>query len=349
MRAPVFLLVCGLLAMCMSPAAAQTALFVDDAPLQLALEGPLARLVAHAPDSLDPYPATLRLERAGGAQNFPIQINPRGVARRVGGICSFPPLAIAFDRSTVAGTVFQGQSRLKLVNACKPGAAYEQYLVREYTAYRLYNLITPMSFRVRPTQMTYHDTDGRRGDRTRFAFLIESTDDLARRNGRAELEVRVNTVDYSRLDPRMTTVYALFQYMIGNLDWDFTSGRPDEHCCHNNKLLAREGAVADLVSVPYDFDYSGFVDTPYARPPENVPVSSVRARFYRGLCRFRDELPGAMALFQSKRADILALIAAETRLTADSRRAAAAYIEPFFAVLDDTVRAQHEFTGRCPP
>ena len=343
MRTLISILACAL-ALSAVPAAAQTTLFTDAAPLQLTLEAPLARIVARAPTSLEPWPATLTL---AGAAPLPVRVNPRGVSRRVGGFCTFPPLAIAFETGYVRGSPFDGQQKLKLVSYCRPGAIYEQYLVREYTAYRLYNLLTPMSLRVRPAQMTYHDTEGRRGDRTSFAFLIESIDDLARRNGRVELETEVNTVATTQLDPAASTRYALFQYMIGNLDWDFTSGKTGERCCHNNKLLARADAATDLVSVPYDFDYSGFVDTPYSVPPSTIPVYDVRTRYYRGPCRFRAEIPAAVALFQSRRADMLALIAAEPRLTDASKQSLTAYLGTFFATLDDPARTQRELTGRC--
>jgi hypothetical protein len=39
------------------------------------------------------------------------------------------------------------------------------------------------------------------------------------------------------------------------------------------------------VAVPYDFDYSGLVDAPYAVPPEGMGITSVRTRIFRGLCR----------------------------------------------------------------
>ena len=331
-------------ALCATLAAAQTALFTDEAPLTLTLDAPFAQIVARAPRSLEPWPATLTL---AGAAPLAVQVNPRGISRRIGGFCTFPPLAIGFEKASVRGTLFDGQKKLKLVSACKPGPVYEQYLVREYTAYRLYNLLSPMSLRVRPAQMTYHDTESRRGDRTSFAFLIESIDDLAARNDRVELETGVNTVAYAQLEPAATTRYALFQYMIGNLDWDYTSGPAGEKCCHNNKLIARAGAAADFVSVPYDFDYSGFVDTPYSVPPANVPVFDVRTRYFRGLCRFRDEIPAAVTLFQAKRADLLALIAAEPRLTAASKQNATRYLEGFFATLDDPEKLRKELTGRC--
>ncbi len=333
--------------LCAAPALAEAPLFASDAPIAFTLEGPLSRLISNAPDSTDPYPGALRLTGGGTAQTFAVQINPRGVSRRVGGFCAFPPLGIEFDRTAVRGTLFEGQRRLKLVSFCKPSGSYEQYVVREFLAYRLYNLITPLSFRVRAADVTYHDTQGGRADRTRFAFVIEGIDDLARRNQGAELEVETNTVGYAQLDPQAATRTALFQYMIGNLDWDFISGHAGAKCCHNIKLIAPAGAATALVPTPYDFDYSGFVDTPYALPPDNVPVRNVRTRYYRGLCRFKDQLPEAIAHFRARRGDMTALLAGEARLDDVSRRETQAYLDSFFAVLDSPAETDRAFTARC--
>lgn len=345
MRALLSVLLLGFVALGARPAAAETNLFTDEAPLQVTLEAPFSQIVARARQSLDPWPATLTL---AGAAPLDVQVNPRGISRRIGGFCTFPPLAIAFEKQSVRGTLFDGQNKLKLVSYCRTGPIYEQYLVREYVAYRLYSVLSPMSLRVRPLQMTYHDSDGRRGDRTSFAFLIEGIDDLAARNGRAELETLVGTVSVAQLDGAAAMRYALFQYMIGNLDWDFTSGPAGEKCCHNNKLIARSGETTGLVPVPYDFDYSGFVDTPYSVPPENIPVSDVRSRYFRGPCRFRDQIPATVALFQAKRAELLAVIANEPRLSEGSKRSTTNYLGSFFATLDDPQKLQRELTGRCP-
>lgn len=68
--------------------------------------------------------------------------------------------------------MLQGQHRLKLVTNCRPSRNYEQITVHEYLAYRLYNEITPYSYRVRPVRVD-RDTEGRRREETQFNFLIE--------------------------------------------------------------------------------------------------------------------------------------------------------------------------------
>jgi hypothetical protein len=68
-------------------------------------------------------------------------------------ICSFLPLLLKFSKENVLNTIFQNQDKLKLVLPCKG----EKYLVREFYVYRLYNLITYQSFKVRLVKLTFED------------------------------------------------------------------------------------------------------------------------------------------------------------------------------------------------
>ena len=329
------------------PAAAQTPLFADNSEIAITIEGPINRLVRDSRRSTDPHPATLTLTSGEAApRTFPIQIAARGFSRRTLNICAFPPIRLIFQDGTVRGTLFQGQGRVKLVTHCQSSNAYEQQVRVEYLAYRLYNAITPMSFRVRPVQVTYREAGGERSD-THFGFLIEDTDDLARRNGRVELEVQTEQIGYSQLDEQASARLAMFQYMIGNLDWDYVHGPAGEDCCHNGKLIGNCGSELNVIPVPYDFDYSGFVDAPYAVPPEGVSVQNVRVRYYRGVCRHREQVPAAIAEIRSHQAEIMALIAQQEGLTEARRRKATRYIEGFFTLANNPDELARDLTRRC--
>ena len=343
-------IIAGVLTAALSaPAVAQTRLFSADSEIQIVLEAPFNTLVRASRRGTDAYPAVATVTAGGAPERFDIEISARGFSRRTGGICNFPPLRLDFDGDAVRGTSMQGQNKLKLVTRCRSGSNYEQYTVLEYTAYRLYNEITPYSFRVRPALVTYRDTDGRRREETQFNFLIEDVSDMARRNGRrVELEVPSSTVRSADLVPEVAALYGLFQYMIGNLDWDMVAGHAGEECCHNSKLIAAtEQSRTDVISVPYDFDYSGFVNTSYAIPPESINVPNVRTRYYRGLCRHNDQLPAAVAHFRARRAAILGVIDGESRLNERNRRSAREYIEEFYAILDNPERFNRQVVERC--
>lgn len=324
------------------PAFAHAGLFSDDAPIAFTLSGPIDQLVRTAKRSTDPVAATLTV--AGGAP-IPLQIAPRGFTRRTEGFCSFPPIRLNFAHDAVAGTPFEGQNKLKLVTHCKPAASFQQLYVKEYLVYRLYNLLTPVSFRVRPAEVTYHDAGGHGADITRFAFLIESQGDMARRNGLTPYETQPGQTPSTRLDPALITQLALFEYMVGNLDWDPVTGPPGDECCHNVKLLSRAGADA-LVPVPYDFDFTGVVDAPYATPPANIDEPNVRRRHWRGYCRDHDRLPVAIAALKQHRSAMAALIAGEARLDEGVRRGMQAYIDDFFDTVDKP-EFEREVTRHC--
>lgn len=330
------------------PSTRPTALFSDDSELAITIEGPLGSLVRNAARSTAPVRASLTVAGQGEPQRFEINLSPRGLTRRTGGICTFPPLRIDFGDTAVRGTIFRGQNKLKLVTHCRPGANYEQNTVMEYTAYRLFNAVTDVSFRVRPVRVTYRDTEGRRSEETHFAFLIEDADDMARRNNLVALDVHTGAVTYANLNPAGSARISLFEYMIGNLDWDHTQGPAGGDCCHNSKLLAAtKEARSDVISVPYDFDYSGLVDATYAVPPAGLPVSNVRQRLYRGMCRHNDALPATIALFQSRREQMMAIIAGETRLNEARRRGAQQYLQGFFDTIADPARVQSQIIRRC--
>lgn len=338
----------ALLAIGAAPAVAQTPLFSDNSELQVTIDGPIGELVRTAARSTDPFPAVVTLHGLGEPQRYDIELSARGFSRRTGGICNFPPIRLDFDRSALRGTILERQNRLKLVTRCRAGRSYEQLTVLEYLAYRMYNEITPHSYRVRPVSVTYRDNNGRRREETQFNFLIEDVDDVARRNGLVAIDVLADEVRSAQLDANASAIVGLFQYMLGNLDWDMVSGHAGEECCHNGKLMAASQAARDnVVPIPYDFDYSGFVNAPYAIPPESIRVPNVRTRYYRGYCRHNDALPAAIERFRERRAAIFALIDGETRLTDARRRTARRFIEEFYAVIDDPDRVQNQLIERC--
>lgn len=332
-----------------APASSQTPLFGDDAPIAVTLTGPFAEL-ARTDRTPQSYPATLTLAQGPGApQTFQVQIQARGYSRRVLGYCRFPPLFLRFDKAEVKKTLFAHQKKLKLVTYCNPESGYDQHIVLEYLAYRLYNLVTPMSLRVRAAEVTYKSGAADPG-LTRFGYLIEPVNDAADRNDRDELAAASRQVSKAQLDARATAMATLFEYMIGNLDWEYLAGPPGS-CCHNAKLVAARNASAatatDVVPIPYDYDSSGFVDPPYAMPPAGFPIESVTDRYYHGYCVSTPAMGVAIDEFRARRQAMTALIEAEPHLNAASRAKAERYLDGFFAVLDDPRRVQREIIDRC--
>ena len=320
------------MAMALTPVAAFAAepakpLFASNDTIRFTITGPISMIANKAEQSEAPQPATLTL--AGRAETHPIMLSARGITRRKNDVCQFPPLRVQFAAPPPASSLFQGQKRLKLVTHCRESAAFQQHVLLEYAAYRMYNILTPASFRVRLAQVDYVEANGRL-KASRVGYFIEDTDDLARRNGLREAKVP-DRIPAAQLGPRDAARVALFEYMIGNLDWSMRAGPAGQGCCHNSRLIAPAAATTNLTPVPYDFDYSGLVDAPYAVPPEGLPVKSVRKRYYRGYCRHNGEALAAAAELRAQRGALIATLGQVPQIDARTVRKASQFLDGFFA------------------
>lgn len=305
-------------------------LFEGNSQMTVTLKGPWRRMLRRVSEPIE-YDGELSYTDANGQnQSFQIKITTRGLTRR-DKVCDFPPLKLWFDKEQLKGTEFRGQGSLKMVTHCKK-RGYEPYYVKEYIAYRIYNLITEYSFRVRPMMVTYLDSERDSKPEEHFGFLIEDVDDLADRHGLQELEIP--EIRHTRLDPVETSNYMLFQYMIANLDWSATGGPDPVECCHNSKLIGTDPEQGTVYSIPYDLDSSGLVDAHYAAPPQKLPVRSIRDRYYRGFCFHNEHLPAALDRFRAQKSNILQLFRDAELLTSKGRNDALNFIQGFYDKLD---------------
>ena len=311
------------------PAAAQgsaapTPLFSSDTPINITIRGPISSIANKRAEG--PRAGTLTVKDSGAS--FPVMLSARGITRKMSNICSFPPLRVDVQKRAPAGSLFEGQGRLKLVTHCKGSADFQQKVLLEYAAYRLYNALTPLSFRVRLANIDYVDEGGKPAT-SRAGFFIEDIDDVARRNG----AVRAHTaavVPLAQIEPGAGARFAVFNYMIGNLDWSMRAGPPEEGCCHNGRLLSARPGAAVYTPVPYDFDFSGFVDAPYATPPEGIKVNSVRQRLYRGYCAHNPQSAAFASQIAARRAELLGILATIPGMDGKTQSKGASYLEGFF-------------------
>jgi hypothetical protein len=302
-------------------------LFASADVIHLTIQGPLTSLAQTSERKVPPAPGTLSVNGAT-PETLPITLEVRGITRRKHETCQFPPFRIAFTQKPTETSLFRGQKKLKLVTHCRTGASFEQYMLTEYSAYLMYNIITPVSYKVRLAQIDYVDASGKPLV-TRMGFLIEDTSDLGKRNGLHEAQSGAH-VPRNLLNPTGAAREAVFQYMISNLDWAMNGGPEGTTCCHNTKLMALNGSTDNLIPVPYDYDYSGLVNAPYATPPDGIDVSNVRIRRYRGFCFTNAEALTAAEDVYAKKAALLAVYDNISGLAAATKSSALAYLEPFF-------------------
>lgn len=319
-----------------APAAAQ--LFDSHDVIQLEIEAPLRALTADRYDN--PYrPAQLRYYDDNGAVvSLPIEIRTRGKTRRRADICAFPPLRIRFGNA--ADTIFSGQPSLKLVTHCQNRDGYDQHVLQEYLAYRVYNQLTTRSFNVRLVSVSY--LEGERVAATRYAFFIEDWRTVADRNS-----LTANTIDgginIATLSVSDMNRVALFQYLIGNDDWSALWPEPDENCCHNMRPLITPDER--VVPLPYDFDFARIVNVPYAM--ENGIFANVVSRSYGGLCATQSELAAALDQFRERRSLIYAVYESEPLLVSRQRRFAISALDRFFDVINNPNLVERRMTSKC--
>lgn len=329
-----------------APAAAQedtnsvTPLFASDSVLEVTISGPIARLVRAAARSTDPFPAQISAE----GETHAIELSARGNSRRDRATCRFPPLRIELTQQPADASLFFRQKRIKLVTHCRESDAGEQTLLREYAAYRLYNAVTPESFRVRLARITYVD-DGKPVT-TRYGFLIEDIGDAARRLGLKE--IKTGSIRIAALDREDAVRYSVFQYLIGNTDWGMLAGPDPADCCHNSKLLGEsKAATGNLTPMPYDFDNSGLIDAPYALPSSLLNLRSVTTRLYRGFCQHNDLVVAEAARLVSLRATIEAEVAAVPDLSEKTRSEMLRYLAGGFDGLNGSEAIERNLLRKC--
>jgi hypothetical protein len=321
-----------------------TRLFASGEPIRLTLRGPIGSILSTPAAQRTARPASLALTHPA-AETHAILLSPRGLTRRKRETCDFPPLRVEFTARPAPASLFERQKRVKLVTHCRKDTGFQQHVLVEYAAYRLLGAMSPHALKVRLAQVDYVGADGR-PMLSRLGFFIEDPDDAARRNGLEE--VRTLGVAPSQLDPREAARAAMFQYMIGNLDWSMRSGPPGDDCCHNFKLMgASEQARTGLIPVPYDFDFSGLVNAPYATPPDVVPVSSVRVRRYRGHCIHNAQALGLARELRGRRAELLGVFGQVPQLDERRRSAAVAYLAGFFRDIATDEDVQKRLLRTC--
>ena len=320
-------------------------LFSSDDVIKIKLVAPFSDLKRKASRSTEPYDGRLTVVGLS-PESHVITLAARGNSRRRPDVCKFPPLRVKFPKKPDAASLFAKQKSLKLVTHCQSSKSQQKYALLEYSVYRLYNVLTPESLKVRMAEIDYVETTTGKVIITRYGFFIEDADDAAKRNNMKEIDQP--TVSREQLSTDAAARYGLFQYMISNLDWSVKKGPTGRDCCHNTKLIgATKTSVSNIKPVPYDFDYSGLVNAPYAAPPEGIKVSSVKTRRYRGYCVHNDAVQRQAAMFLANRPEFERVISTVPALSDKDKSKAASYLASFFKTLDDPNKFSRQIIGKC--
>jgi hypothetical protein len=323
------------------PSVAQSSkieLFEAETPLECTLAFDLRKLNREKLQELDQDALITCYQQDSIFLEKAIRISARGISRKQ--ICYLPPIRLNLEDSVKKSGGFKKHKSIKLVTHCELSKTYQEYVLKEYLIYKLYNLVTDESFQVRLMNVRYIDT-GRKTPKEYpgYGFVIEDIDVVAERNDAFEIEVM--TVNQAHLDPDAMRRVAIFQFMIGNTDWSVPG-------LHNLKLLrSNDFQKIAPIPVPYDFDMSGFVNASYALPDPLFPISHVRERYFRGICGTLEDFKEALQPFYEIKDAVYQTILEFEYIEEKTRTNLIRYINEFYEIIESDKNIQSRMLNSC--
>lgn len=287
--------------------------------MEVTLELELDKLLADRRSEED-FKATFSFkDQEGKEQSWKAKVGLRGRFRRTK--CSeMPPLKLNFKKEDLATSGLALFDDFKLVTQCvEDESLAKELLLKEYLAYKFYNEITDYSFRVQFLKINFKDVTSGKVTK-QWAFIIEDTAQLRARIGGEKYD-QVFGIKAEMVNQDQFKTMALFQYMIGNHDWELYKK------AHNVKLISKD---RQLLAIPYDFDFSGIVAAPYTTVNPNYNLKSFSDRLYLGDPEHLKDMAATVKLFESKKESILELIKNCKTLDREQRKATIAYVNSFY-------------------
>ena len=264
----------------------------------------------------------------GSWDTLAVKLRARGNNRREN--CYFPPVKIRIKKSVSEGTLFEGNKKLKLVLPCLIQSDNNDNILKEYMAYKLYEIVSQYHYKTRRVAIDF--TEVRRNKTKNHqlkGILIEDIDLVAERHNGKELKRPVHPLEQDNI---CSVQNDFFQYMIGNTDFSVAYQ-------HNEKLIFTKDKKT--LPVPYDFDMSGLVNASYSVVSqvqnEVLPITSVTQRLYRGFKRTPAIYEQVRTEFLNNKTQFFRII---DQLESDfddpkEFKAARDFVSDFFKVLED--------------
>ena len=282
------------------------------------------------------FPAVMRwLGEKGDTVTADVQLATRGHYRLR--TCSVVPLKVYFDKEKTKGSEFGGQASIKLTAHCQKADRYAQNIYIEYAVYGMYNALTSISLKARLATINWEDPKDPGFTITRPGFWTEEDDDMAARNrGKILMQTGGNAAE---MDPWQMAVTDVFQYMVGNTDFSLSY-------LHNIRIIQTDTSI-NFFPMAYDFDWTGLVDAPYAKPDYRLPVKRVTDRLYRGGCHPPELLTKVFAHFKAKKSEIYGTLTEIKGLTPERVKEATQYLDEFYKFIDDAGAVRREMGRVC--
>jgi hypothetical protein len=312
--------------------------FEDTAVLQASLTTSYKALMNQKKEPVY-QPATLTFQNldSSGPVTEPIRVKLRGNFRRAN--CSFASMTFDFEDKSKKSRL-NNLKQLKVVVPCEWGSDDEQWVIREYLVYKMFQLFTEKSFRLRLVRFNFDDNSDSIKPYKQYGFLLEDVDDLAKRLDSKEVkeEEKIGSEETNRMH---STLVSIFQYMISNSDWRVPAR-------HNVKMLRpKDSATAKPYVVPYDFDYCGAVNALYAEPAPYLGIAKVTDRLYLGFPRTLDEIKTVINVFQQKENEVYDLINGFALLRKKPKEEMLTFIQGFYTMIKDDAMVKKIFVDNA--
>lgn len=201
-------------------------------------------------------------------EEIAVEVRARGKFRRIR--CEMPPLKLKFSKKNLRSMGLDTLNEVKLVVPCFDDPGSEACLLREYAAYQIYEqMAAPYAVRARLIRLTIRDNHVEKIYKPVWCMLTEHSEEVSARLKGSMIE-RYNLPPDS-LVMESAALNAVFQYAIGNTDWDIEGFR--------NVYLFQPADGSKVVPIPYDFDFSGLVSAPYSTPTSSTGLTTVKDRY----------------------------------------------------------------------
>jgi hypothetical protein len=269
----------------------------------------------------------------GNKIELPVRVKARGNFRRDPAHCKFPPLMFNFKKKEAKNTLFDDQDKPKLVTTCQ----YEPEVVKEYLIYKMYNLITDFSFNVKLANILYFNTAKNKKLNERIGFFIEEDKKVAKRNDAKIVKKHHYPFD---LNPDYEAKLSMFQFMIGNTDWYYTTGQNLDVMYPNDTTLAP-------IPVPYDFDFSEFVNAAYSKPAGVPDEMLAKKQIFKGMCLSNEKLIEVIEYFNMLKPRFESLISNNEHLKNFNKKECLDYLDNFYTIINTQEMLKTEILDTC--
>lgn len=313
-----------------------SSLFTEEEPLDIKLKFAFKETKSRKGEG--GYTPNILQYKQGGDNwdSLNISLRARGNFRR--DKCYFTPIKIKMKSKEAKNTPFQGNKTLKMVLPCQNAKDANDYLIKEYITYKMFEPISEYHFNTKLVNLSLTDEGNKQQKSYDLKAILIEDDELIAERFKGSLVKELN-LHPLRMKDTVSVIHDFYQFFIGNVDWSSNA----QHNVTVMKLM--DNSYIPLI---YDFDMSGFVNAPYSETPEFLPITSVRTRLYRGFCRDEALFEYVRKYYLERETAVLnsfenASKGINPKEIAEMRK----YVTEFFDILKSEKRFKEEIFSAC--